>query len=157
MKKFAALVLTLVFHAWCVHAGAAAPTGDEAAIRALMVGGFDKPDARLVVEPVVVRGAHAVAGWVQGERGGRALLRKVHGKWKLVACAGDAFKEAAELEKAGISHAQARALAQAVVAAERKLSADRLRKLSLFEGVVGMGEGGAHPPHGNAGHAGKAH
>jgi len=124
----------------------AAGQGDARAIRSLLMGKFDRPDARLTVEPVVVRGGHAVAGWVQGERGGRALLRSEHGQWKLVACAGAAFREAAELEKAGIAPADARALAKAVAAAEAKLPADQARKLSLFGGVVQMDADGERLP-----------
>jgi len=131
--------------------------GDAAAIRGLLMHQFDKPEARLVVEPVVVRGSRAIAGWVQAERGGRALLRRDRGKWKLVACAGDAFKEAAELQKAGIARAQARELARALVAAEKNLPADQVRKFSLFDGVVRMDESGAHPQPGHTGHGGKAH
>jgi len=132
-----------------VPAGAAqtAADGGTAAIRKLLIDRFDKPEARLVVAPVVVRGRHAVAGWVQGERGGRALLLLEHGKWKLVACAGDAFKEAAELEQAGIAPADARSLAKSLAAAEAKLPAEQVRKLSLFEGVMPMDAEGSRPPH----------
>jgi hypothetical protein len=118
---------------------------------------FDRPDARLTVAPVVVAGGYAVAGWVQGERGGRALLRSEHGKWRLVACAGDAFKEVAVLEQAGIPAPTARTLAQSLVSAEAKLPAAHVQKLSLFEGVVQMDATGAHPPPAQHGHGAKAH
>jgi hypothetical protein len=47
---------------------------------------FDEPDHRLEVAPVAVVGDNAVAGWVQGNQGGRALLRKRNGKWVLILC-----------------------------------------------------------------------
>ena len=62
----------------------AADASDEPAIRHLMLAMFDKPDARLDVGPVVVVDDRAVAGWTQGEMGGRALLRRkptAAGRW----------------------------------------------------------------------------
>ena len=150
-RGIAACLLGLLLPVGAVHAAA---DGGTSAIRTLLMHRFDKPEARLVVEPVVVRGGHAVAGWVQGERGGRALLLLEHGKWKLVACAGDAFKEAAELELAGITPADARSLAKSLAAAEAKLPAEQVRKLSLFEGVMRMDADGSRPPHAHGGHAG---
>lgn len=35
---------------------------------------FEKPDAPLSVVPISVDGDYAVAGWIQGGRGGRAFL-----------------------------------------------------------------------------------
>ena len=144
LRGSAACLLGLLMPMGTLHAA-----GDDgtAAIRKVLMGRFDKPDARLVVAPVVVRGRHAVAGWVQGERGGRALLRRERGTWKLVACAGDAFKEAAELELAGITPADARSLAKSLAAAEAKLPGEQVRKLSLFEGVMPMDTEGSRPPH----------
>ena len=46
------------------------------AIVALLRHSFDRPDAPLAVEPVVVNGDDAVAGWSQGGTGSRALLRR---------------------------------------------------------------------------------
>ncbi|MBX3568710.1 MAG: copper uptake system-associated protein [Rhizobiaceae bacterium] len=45
--------------------------GDAGAIKHLMMATFDKPDSRLSVEPVMVSRDLAVAGWSQGEMGGR--------------------------------------------------------------------------------------
>jgi hypothetical protein len=58
---------------------------------------FDKPEAPLIVEPIVVQGDLAVAGWAQGEMGGRALLRRKGTAWQLALCSGDALKQAAAL------------------------------------------------------------
>jgi hypothetical protein len=51
-----------------------------------MKGMFDTPENPLSVEPVVVLGDNAIAGWVQGERGGRALLWRVDGQWEIRLC-----------------------------------------------------------------------
>ena len=40
-----------------------AETTDQAAISNLLHGMFDKPNAQLVVAPIVVSGSYAVAGW----------------------------------------------------------------------------------------------
>ena len=42
-----------------------------------------------MVDPVVVEGDHAIAGWVQGDMGGRAHLRRKGHDWQLVLCSGD--------------------------------------------------------------------
>ena len=115
-------------------------------IRHLMMAMFDKPDAPLDVGPVVIVDDRAIAGWTQGEMGGRALLREsTDGTWTLVLCAGDGLKAAATLEQAGIPTAQATAMATALAEAERPLDPARLALFSRFEGVVMMDEQGHHP------------
>jgi copper(I)-binding protein len=99
---------------------------------------FDKPENPLTVSPVVVVSDVAIAGWTQGAMGGRALLRRVHGKWSIQLCSGDALKEAAALEKAGLSAGDASALASALAQAEAGLDAARLKLFSSFEGTVLM-------------------
>ncbi|MFM8555384.1 MAG: copper uptake system-associated protein [Betaproteobacteria bacterium] len=122
---------------------------DEAAITHVMKSQFDRPEAPLTVMPVSTDGNFAVAGWIQGSTGGRALLKKDGGKWLIHLCAGDALKQVSTLEMAGIDAATAKRLAQKVAAAERRLSAEHVRKLSLFEGILRV-DGGAHHGHGHA-------
>jgi len=125
---------------------------DADGIRHAMMATWDKPDARLTVEPVVISGNHAVAGWLQADRGGRALLRKDHGKWVVAVCAGDGLKEAKLIEQAGVPVAAARDLAQKLAAAEAKLPAAQVKKYSLFDGWLKV-DGGHHAPaHGHKGH-----
>ena len=125
---------------------AAEPTKDEASIRHVLMATFDKPEARLVVDPVVVVGVHAVAGWAQGERGGRALLLQHGSEWHITLCAGDGLKQAKLLREAGISRADADALAKDLATAEAKLPAAQRAKFSTFDGVVRMDANGQHPP-----------
>ncbi|MFZ2989288.1 copper uptake system-associated protein [Ideonella sp.] len=139
--SLAALFILIGLPAWAADA-----TADQAAIREVLMRTFDKPEARLRVAPVVVEGDHSVAGWVQGERGGRALLRRHGGKWQVTLCAGDGLKDAKVLHEAGITPAAASALAKGLAAAESKLPAAQRAKFSTFDGVVRMDAGGHHPP-----------
>jgi hypothetical protein len=125
---------------------AAEPAADQAAIRHVMMAQFDKPEARLAVDPVVVAGDAAVAGWAQGERGGRALLFRKHGKWHIAACAGDALKEATTLRDAGVGARDADALATNLAKAEAALPADLRAKFSTFDGYLRLEGSGQHPP-----------
>lgn len=131
---------------------------DEAAITHVMKSQFDRPEAALTVMPVSVEGDFAVAGWIQGSTGGRALLKKASGKWSIHLCAGDALTQISTLEMAGIDTASAKRLAQKVATAERQLPAEHVKKLGLFEGVLRI-DGGAHHGHGHGpthGHASPA-
>ena len=130
--------------------GAAGPAyahnDDRGAITHLMMATFDKPEAPLTVEPVTVYKDVAVAGWSQGEMGGRALLRKKENDWVLTLCSGDALKEAKSLQHFGLSAEEAEAMAKAVVEAEAKLDPVLVAKFATFDGVVMMDSEGNHPP-----------
>ena len=52
------------------------PADPLQAIPLVMKALFETPENPLAVEPVIVDGHWAVAGWAQGEKGGRALLKK---------------------------------------------------------------------------------
>ena len=80
---------------------------DEQSIEHAMKALFDKPGAPLKVAPVSVEGAYAVAGWIQNDRGGRALLKKANGKWSIQLCGGDGLKQAATLTMTGMEQAAA--------------------------------------------------
>ena len=67
---------------------------DASSIRHALMEMFDRPEERLTVAPISVEGDIAVAGWAQGERGGRALMRRKHHNWQIILCSGDALKEA---------------------------------------------------------------
>jgi hypothetical protein len=139
---------SLVVLAWMALAGAIQPlfavdTGvDVAAIRSLLQSAFDKPDALLNVEPVTVGSTFAVAGWRQGERGGRALLRREHGQWTVVLCSGDPLRHEAGLIEAGVPKEEAAHLAAAIATAEDAFDKEAIRSFSSFEGTVDMT---AHP------------
>ncbi|MBN9039495.1 MAG: copper uptake system-associated protein [Rhizobiales bacterium] len=132
--------------AFALSGPAMADNADAGAIRHLMMAQFDRPDARLTVEPVTVHGSIAVAGWAQGDMGGRALLRRHGDQWRLVLCSGDALKQAASLRQFGLTAEEADMMAKAVVEAEAGLDPALVTKFSAFDGVMMMNEEGNHPP-----------
>jgi hypothetical protein len=124
-----------------------ATASDPEAIRLVMMKTWDKPDARLVVDPIVVSGDHAIAGWSQGDMGGRALLRRKGHAWDVVLCAGDDLKKTDVLTKVGLPAAAAKTLSAHLVAAEAKVAPDRLALFSKFEGLVMVTDDGGHHGH----------
>jgi hypothetical protein len=125
---------------------AAAGPEDEATIKRLLQTTFDRPEARLVVEPVVVAGDHALAGWSQADMGGRALLRRRGGAWSLILCSGDGIKSADALRHAGVPAGDAASLAAKLSDAEAQLPKERVALFATFEGTVMMNADGGHPP-----------
>ena len=107
-RTFAALAMSTALLCAIDHSPALA---DTAAIKSLIAATWDKPDARLLVEPVVEADGYAIASWTQGERGGRALLRQQDGEWRIVLCSGDPLTSAFFIAEAGISRATAEQLA----------------------------------------------
>ena len=141
-----AMALTLLLGA-CNAPPPPAAGMDEAAIVAQMRATWEKPEVPLDAGPVVVEGDHAVADWTQGARGGRALLRREHGQWTTVLCAGDGIRSAEGLRAVGVLAAQATVLAAKLAKAEQAVPAERLARMSAFLGVVRTQQGGsAHGP-----------
>ena len=132
------------------HAGhGQADAGDDkAAIEHVLKSIWDRKEAPLGIAPVVVASDYAVAGWEQGERGGRALLRRKSDAWSIVLCSGDDLKSAENLTKAGVPAKDAEALTAELAVAEAKLDPKTVAKFSRFEGVVMMSEEGQHSGHG---------
>lgn len=123
---------------------ALAQNPDADAVAQLLVTSFDKPEAHLVPGPIVVEEDVSIAGWSQGDLGGRALLRRKDGAWSIVLCAGDALKDAKTLESAGVPKEAAQALAVKLAAAESTIPAQRLALFSRFDGMVQMDANGGH-------------
>lgn len=105
---------------------------DRQTIEHLMKHTWERPNAPLQVEPVTVEGDYGIAGWTQDERGGRALLRRTDGVWRVLICAGDGLLEQALLLDAGLDAGQAERLLTRTREAERDLSAEHLARLALF-------------------------
>ncbi len=129
---------------------AAAEKGSDASkIRALISTTYDQPDAKVETDPVIVAGEHAVADWIQGKRGGRALLVREHGQWQVVLCAGDGLKYAETMVQAGVPSDTAKTLAQKLSQAEKPLPASLLRQLGLFgtSHDPATGHHAEHPAH----------
>jgi len=122
---------------------------NETKIVHLLKSMFDSPDNPLSVNPIVVSGDYAIAGWVQGDRGGRALLKRKEGEWKIHLCAGDALKDAHMLERSGIDHKIATDLASMLAQAEVGLEKGILAKFTSFEGIMMVDENAGHSAHGH--------
>ena len=120
---------------------------DKHVIVHLMKGMFDTPEAPLTVEPVVVLGDNAIAGWVQGDKGGRALLCRVDGQWQIRLCSGDGLKDPKLLENANISAADAATLVAELAAAEAALDPTVLAKFSSFQGTMMISPDAGHQAH----------
>lgn len=120
---------------------------DRHAIVHLMKGMFDTPENPLTVEPVVVLGDNAIAGWVQGDKGGRALLWRVDGQWQIRLCSGDGLKDPKLLESANISAADAATLLAELTAAEAVLDPAVLAKFSSFQGTMMIDPDAGHQAH----------
>lgn len=111
--------------------------GDEAAVLTVMKAQFDKPEAPLAVDPVVVMGDDAIASWVQGAMAGRALLRRGDdGQWTIQLFAGQELRDPAFLRAHGVTGAGM--LSQMFNTAEDGLGTDKVSLFSTFEGVVPM-------------------
>ena len=83
----------------------AASADQVAAIRRLLSSTFEKPETRLLLDPIVVEENAALVGWIQGDLAGRAFLRDRDGHWVITACGGDALKDASTLQRLGLSQA----------------------------------------------------
>ena len=141
-------IIFMVFSAFLINTSALAQEGDAGQIRHAMMAVFDKPTDRLSVDPIVVKGDFAVAGWIQSGRGGRAVLAKEKGKWVIYVCGGDGIKSAEALAQTGMPAATAQVLAKDLAAVEAKLSPDMLKKFAMFDGIVKVDAGhGAHAGH----------
>ena len=137
-SRFLAAALAAFLLVGLTGFASAEDTPDQAAIRTVMHGMFDKPDAELVIAPVVVESGFAVAGWTQGNMGGRAFLKKDGAKWTLILCTGDGIRSVEALRASGVPGDAARRLAAAIMAADTSVDPERLKSLASFEGVVRM-------------------
>lgn len=114
-------------------------------IIASMKAVWDKPDNPLTVKPVVIADDFAIAGWLQGDKGGRALLKKGPHGWQTQLCAGDITPSL--LHQAGVPRTTAKQLLAQQSVAEKNLSKADVTQLSSFVGVINMNEGKGHHGH----------
>lgn len=132
-----AIVAAVVMTAASAQAEWRDPPGADA-VRHVIKGIWDKPGEAVEVSPVIVVADHAVAGWTQGDMGGRALLHRKNHAWVVVLCAGDQLLDPKALVHAGITEDAAQQLAAATKAAERQTPSARVAMFSRFEGLIAM-------------------
>jgi copper(I)-binding protein len=128
----------------------AAMSGDpQQDIPARMKAIFETADKPLAVQPVVVEGDWAIAGWTQDGRGGRALLKKKEGGWSIHLCSGDGLKQAEALKTMGLSDDEAEAIVTKLAEAEEHIDPQTLALFASFEGtmMVEADDAGAHDQH----------
>lgn len=108
----------------------------QEAIPAKMKAIFEAADKPLTVGPVAVEGHWAIAGWTQGDRGGRALLKKKGDGWSIHLCSGDGLKQADALKSMGLSEDEASVLSAKLAEAEAHVDPATLALFASFEGTV---------------------
>jgi hypothetical protein len=113
-------------------------------IQKLISKTFDRPDLKVQTDPIVIEGKVAIADWIQGEKGGRALLTRKHVDWEIIACGGAGFKDPGVIAAAGISKRIANNITEKLKIAEAKLPPQKVKQLDSFDGVVTMGHGMRH-------------
>jgi hypothetical protein len=113
-------------------------------IQKLISKTFDRPDLKVQSDPIVIEGKVAIADWIQGEKGGRALLTRKHVDWEIIACGGAGFKDPAVIAAAGISKRIANNITEKLKTAEAKLPPQKIKQLDSFDGVVTMGHNMRH-------------
>jgi len=113
-------------------------------IKALISKTFDQPNLKVQTTPIVIEGKVAIADWTQGQKGGRALLRRKHADWEIIACGGAGFKDPSAITSAGISKEIANNITAKLKTAESSLSPQKIKQLDSFDGVVTMGHGMQH-------------
>jgi hypothetical protein len=123
-------------HAAATPLQSTALTTDQKAIIDVMKAMFDKPEAPLSVDPVVVMGDAALASWAQGDMGGRALLARKDGLWSITLCGGPDLRAPEFLAANGVQDAEM--LSQMFNAVEDEMGADKVAFSSKFPQVVMM-------------------
>jgi len=112
---------------------------EAASIRAVIASTYDTPDTKVETAPIVVRGDYAVADWIQGHRGGRALMQRRDGAWQIAACGGEAFRTVDGLKLAGVPADTAVQLVALLTRAEGSLANDRVKLFDSFDAKNGPG------------------
>ena len=127
--------------------GAAAPTDqsqnsdDATEIESAMKASFERPEATLTVAPITVQGNVAVAGWTQGDKGGRAFLRNDGAGWSVQLFSGESLVLPASYISMGLGAGAAKRLADAVNTAEADTAPDLIARLNSFDGTVYLASG----------------
>ncbi len=115
----------------------------ENIIRAIKMQ-FDQPQHPVSVPVVAISAPYAVADWMQGTRGGRALLKLNDGHWQALACGDAQIKSVFKLEKMGVPKAHAEEIVQQLTLEETQLSQAEISTINSFSGLVDLL---THPEH----------
>ena len=105
-------------------------------IKELISKTFDQPKNPVKTNPIVIEGKVAIADWTQGQKGGRALLKRKHHDWEIIACGGAGLLEPSAISGMGISQKIAQNITSKIKDAEAKLSPQQVKQFDSFEGVL---------------------
>jgi hypothetical protein len=143
---FISILGAISLSVFATNAGAHSQTEEvsQEKIKALISKTFDQPKLPVKTNPIVIEGKVAIADWVQGQKGGRALLRRKHTDWEIIACGGVGFKDPSGIAAVGISKEIATNITAKLSAAEAKLPPQLVKQFDSFDGVVNMMHGGQH-------------
>jgi hypothetical protein len=147
MKRFLISILGVVsLLAFVLNASAHSQTEEvsQEKIKTLISKTFDQPKLPVKTGPIVIEGKVAIADWTQGQKGGRALLRRKHADWEIIACGGAGFKDPSAIASAGISKEIANNITAKLKTAETVLPPQKIKQLDSFDGVVTMGHSMQH-------------
>jgi len=148
MRRSAAWLACVLAVTLAIGGCSPAPAADPkvvAEIHALLHKTFDRADQTLELEPTVISGEFAVVDWIQGEFGGRALLKRGSSRgWRVWVCAGDHLKTAEGMIASGVPEADAVAMADQLAKGEARLPKESLAKMSAFVQVMNMQDGSEH-------------
>uniref|UniRef100_B1XVF5 Uncharacterized protein n=1 Tax=Polynucleobacter necessarius subsp. necessarius (strain STIR1) TaxID=452638 RepID=B1XVF5_POLNS len=97
-------------------------------IKALISKSFDQPNLKVKTSPIVIEGKVAIADWTQGQKGGRALLRRKHNDWEIIACGRSGFKNPEGIAAIGISKEIAQNITAKLSEAEKRNRTKHYRK-----------------------------
>jgi hypothetical protein len=148
MKRSAVWVAGVLAVALTIGGCSAEPAADPkvvAEIHALLHTTFDRADQTLELEPTVISGEFAVVDWIQGEFGGRALLKRDSSRgWRVWVCAGDHLKAAKGMMASGVPEVDAGVMADQLAKGEARLPKESLAKMSAFVQVMNMQDSSEH-------------
>ncbi len=139
-KKRILLIIGLVSSFWVTvyMVKSIAEVAQSTAVVTAIKAQWEKPNKPIDVPVVVVSGQHAIADWIQGEKGGRALLM-MHGRhWQTMMCGDGNMKQRKHLLQAGVPAKDADALIAGLGKAEAKLTSDQLKLIDSFKGMVDL-------------------
>lgn len=102
-------------------------------IKKLLSVTFDKPNNPVISDPIAVVGGYAIADWVQGEKGGRALLIKDAAGWRVLACGGVGLVNVENLKSSQIPEKTAQTLVLLLSEKEKMMPAEKLKLIDAFQ------------------------
>ena len=144
LRQISLFIFTAIFLVANAVAHSQTEAESQEKIKALISKTFDQPNLKVQTAPIVIEGKVALADWTQGQKGGRALLRRKHADWEIIACGGAGFKDPSAIAVAGISKEIANNITAKLKTAETVLSPQKIKQLDSFDGVVTMGHGTQH-------------